>query len=94
MAKYILGTHPECINLTTKCVVLLMVRPLAGDLADALVNITTLWQEIDKHRSILMQKLSDNCSQRGGSKTLPHRQHHPPPHPPLLPRQWTVFQMP
>lgn len=74
-AKYILRTHPECINLTAKCVVFLMVRPLAGDLADALVNITTLWQEIDKHRSILMQKLSDNCSQRGGSKTPPH--HHP-----------------
>lgn len=68
LAKYILETHPECINLTAKCVVLLMARPLAGDLADALVNITTLWQEIDVHRSVLMQKLSDNCSQRGGSK--------------------------
>lgn len=73
LAKYILGTHPECINLTAKCVVLLMVRPLAGDLADALVNITTLWQEIDIHRSILMQKLSDNCSQRGHTaNTTPH----------------------
>lgn len=68
----LVGNRTERI-LTAQCV----VRPsqvtssLRGREADVLVNITTLCQGINIHKSILMQGVSDSCCQHSRSKHPP-----------------------